>query len=292
MVYNPRSGALAKGGGSIEDRVTTLFRRRGIFPAVRPFRPSTVPEDVRGLLDDRPEALIVVGGDGTVRTVAACLLGGDVPLGILPAGTMNVLARDLGIPENGELALDALLRAPTRTIDVAQVNGRLFLCSSALAMMPHLGRIRERARDAMGWSLLRQWNHGLRILSRYPRQSFRITVDRQQHTVRTRALMISNNPLSRRAAALVERDRLDTGWLVVYTLRDRTIWDLVHLASKVLDGSWQGDRRIRSYRGRQVRVQLLGQSSASVMSDGEIERIATPLDYDMRPRALTVLAPR
>lgn len=292
MVYNPRSGALANGAASVEARLTGLFRQRGVIPALRPFRPATAPRDVRELLADRPRALIVIGGDGTVRSVATCLLGGEVPLGILPAGTMNVLARDLGIPEDLDTALHDLLKAPERRIDVARVNGRPFLCSSALAMMPHLGRIRERARGADGWSVLRQWNHGLRVLSRYPRRSFRIIVDGEEHTVRSRALVISNNPLSRRPAALVERDRLDTGWLVVYTLRDRTLWDLVHLASKLLDGTWQADRRIRSYRGREVRVEGIGDATTSVMSDGEVERLAAPLNYDVQPRALAVLAPR
>ncbi|MBC9933481.1 diacylglycerol/lipid kinase family protein [Chitinophaga qingshengii] len=68
--------------------------------------------------------VVAAGGDGTVKMVATCLLHTDIPLGILPAGSANGMARDLCIPESWEAALDLVLQAHVRKIDVIQINGR------------------------------------------------------------------------------------------------------------------------------------------------------------------------
>jgi diacylglycerol kinase family enzyme len=300
VVYNARSGALSSDSEPpLEDRLSDLLARHGVDPVLVPFEPSTVREDVHTLLAGTPppDAVIVAGGDGTVRSVAAHILGSDVPLGVLPMGTMNVLARDLGVPEDLESALDALLTAPVQLIDVARVNGELFLCSSALAMMPHLGRIRERARGAPGWQQPRWWARGLRIWRRYPRMRLHVIVDGNEHQVRTRAMVVSNNPLSSRPASglsarLPGRDRLDTGRLVVYVIRDRTRWDLLSLAAKLPDGSWLTDRRLSSYEGSTVQVRSSQVGVMSVMSDGEVVQLPMPLRYELVPRALAILTPR
>jgi diacylglycerol kinase family enzyme len=292
VVFNKRSGALgAESAQPLEDSLSKLFTRRGVAPVLRAFDPATVRDDVHALLAGRPEALIVAGGDGTVRSVAEHTMRSEVPLGVLPAGTMNVLARDLGVPNDIEKALDAVLTAPVHRIDVARVNGELFLCSSALAMVPHLGRVRESARGAIGLRWLHVWARGLRIWRRYPRIRMRLVVDGREHVVRSRAVVVSNNPLSSRPAPLPRRDRLDTGRLVVYVVRDPSEWDLLGAAAEALEGSWQAGRLLRRYEGRSVQVFAPRLSLMSVMSDGEVAQLAMPLRYDIQPRALAVLAP-
>jgi diacylglycerol kinase family enzyme len=294
VVYNARSGALLSGrGDSPEERLTELFGRHGVSARLQAFDPATVAEDVRDLLaDEGPDALIVAGGDGTVRTVAGQLTGSSVPLGILPAGTMNVLARDLGIPLDLDAATAALLAAPAQKIDVAAVNGEPFLCHSTLAMMPHLGRLRERARGSLGWRTLRLVGKATRILWRYPRKQLTVVVDGARHVVRTRAIVVSSNPLSTGQSRRFGRERLDTGVLMVYVAQDKTNWDLLAVARKLFDGTWQQDERLQTYQGQTVEILSPTLTLMSVMSDGEIEQLGLPLKYEIRPRALAVLAPR
>lgn len=291
VVYNPHAGTL-RAGSSSEERVAALLSERGVSPHLHAFAPGTVAEDVRGLLAAGPDALIVAGGDGTVRTVAACLTGSDVPLGILPTGTMNVLARDLGLPTGLEAAVEAVLRAQPQKIDVATVNGELFLCSSTLAMMPHLGRLRERARGGFGWQTMSLLGRGVRILWRYPRMRLTIVVNGTDHEVRTRAVVVTCNPLSAGPSAGLGRPRLDGGVLAVYVAQDRTNWDLLAVAAKLLDGSWQRDKRLHAYQGQTVQVRSPALTMTSVMSDGEIGQLDLPLTYEIQPRALTILKPR
>lgn len=292
VVFNARSGALVSASdASPTEWLADVFTNRGADPELRAFEPATVAADLRALLAREPDALFVAGGDGTVRSVVAALADRDIPLGVLPCGTMNVLARDLGIPEDLEAAVDALLTAPVRRIDLAYVNENPFLCNSALAVMPHLGRVRERARGRSGWPLLRLVARGVRLLRRYPRMRLRIAVDGYEHVVRTSAVVVSNNPLSAGPAPMPPRERLDSGQLVVYVTRDRSEWDLVGIAGRLVDGTWQTDKRLAIYRGQTVRVSSPQLRLTSVMSDGETEQLTMPLTYDIKPRALTVLAP-
>ncbi|WP_162907534.1 diacylglycerol/lipid kinase family protein [Allorhizocola rhizosphaerae] len=292
VVYNARSGVLlGRPDDSPAEQLTELFGQRGVAAEVRAFDPQTFATDLRELLAGEPDALIVVGGDGTIRSIAERMLGSDVPLGVLPAGTMNVLARDLGMPGDLDSAVRALLNAPVDRIDVATVNGLPFLCSSTLAMMPHLGRLRESARGGLGLDALRLLGRALRLVWRYPRMRLTIVVDGQEHRVRTRAAVVSCNPLASGPPPMPGRQRLDAGTLGVYVARDRTNWDLAVVAAKLFDGSWQRDERILRFEGKTVQVRSSRLALMSVMSDGEIAQLAMPLDYEIRPRALAVLAP-
>lgn len=292
VVYNERSGALlTRAKESAEEHLTELFGRRGVAAELRAFDPETIAADLRELMAGEPDALVVAGGDGTVRAVAERLLGSDVPLGILPAGTMNVLARDLGVPTDLDRAVEALLAAPVGRIDVATVNGAPFLCSSTLAMMPHLGRIRERARGQAGLGTVRLLGRALRLVRRYPRMRLTIVVDGQEHVARTRAVVVSCNPLAAGPSPMPGRDRLDAGTLAAYVTHDRTNWDLIAVTTKLFHGTWQQDERIRAYEGTTVEVRSSTLALMSVMSDGEIAQLSMPLRYEIQPRALAVLAP-
>jgi diacylglycerol kinase family enzyme len=179
-----------------------------------------------------------------------------------------------------------------RRIDVAWVNDRLFLCNSALAMAPHLGRIREHSRGGSPWPVTQSWVRGVRLWRRFPRIRLRLVVDGKEHSVRTRVILVSNNPLSAEPAMpMPGRPWLDTGQLAVYVTRDRTRWDLVGLAARMLRRGWQADPRLRGYHGRHIEVDSTRLRVLSVMSDGEITQFSMPLRYGIEPRALPVLVP-
>ncbi|GAB3743856.1 diacylglycerol/lipid kinase family protein [Microlunatus parietis] len=290
VVYNPRAGGFLSGREAPAERLAGLFGRHGVTARLRAFNPQTVAADVRELLVDDPQAIIAAGGDGTARAVVAQLDGSTVPLGVLPVGTLNVLAQDLGVPADLEDGVAALLTAPAGKIDVASVNGLPFLCSSTLAMTPHLGRLRERLRGGAGWQTVPLLGRFARLLWRYPRMPLTVTVDGIAHSVRTRLIVVSNNLLAA-GKPFHSRDRLDTGRLAVYVAEDRTNWDRLVITGRLLDGSWQQDRRVVALQGREVEVSSPTLSYMSVMSDGEISQLRLPLRYEIRPAALTVLMP-
>lgn len=294
VLFNPRAGALlALGADAARERLSTLLKARGYAPELRAFDPGTVRRDVDALLAASPQRLLVAGGDGTVLGAAAAIGERPVALGILPCGTMNVLARDLGIPEDGgiEGALDAVLDGEPVRIDVASLNGQPFLCSSVIGLMPHLGRLREKARDG-AW---RKWFHLLprawHLLRHYPRLRIRLQVDGTTHVLRSRALAVSNNALCAGEALLPMRERLDTGRLAVYVARDESAFDLLGLAARLLAGRWRDDMRLRRFEDTRIVIDVPRLTLISVMNDGEATQVQTPLRYDIAARALCVLRP-
>jgi diacylglycerol kinase family enzyme len=181
--------------------------------------------------------------------------------------------------------------APVQKIDVALANGQLFLCSSTLAMMPHLGRLREQVRGGLDRRTVPLIGRAVRLLWRYPRMPLTIVVDGTEHEVRARAVVVSNNPLAA-SKPVHSRDRLDTGLLGVYIAQDRTNWDLLALAARMVGGTWRRDERLLTYVGQRVEIDSPALALMSVMSDGEITQLQLPLRYEIRPRALAMLTPR
>src|SRR5919107_358211 len=113
-------------------RVTMARHGRDIGPAAR----RAVERGTSGL--------IAAGGDGTVNTLANVAIEADVPLGVLPQGTLNHFAKDLGMPTDLDGALAVVLAGHTRRVDVGEVCGRIFVNNSSLGVYPRIVRLRER----------------------------------------------------------------------------------------------------------------------------------------------------
>jgi diacylglycerol kinase family enzyme len=243
------------------------------------------------------EAILVGGGDGTIIAAAERLLpesrgGAGRPLGILPMGTANLLARDLGIPLSPEAALPALLAGATRRIDVALVNDRVFLNSSLPGIAPRMVLQRERMRHSRGllkW--LRLVRFFFRGFDRGPRLHAVLQADGQPVRLVTRTLAVTNNPLAEGFAAIHTRTALDGGMLGVYAARIDRRLDLWRLIARLVAGTWQHDRATAALAARRVDV-ISRRPRLWVANDGENHLLATPLRYRILPRALTVLVPR
>jgi diacylglycerol kinase family enzyme len=134
IIFNSRSGENRGSDVDLSRRIAGRLRERGVEAGVIGFdnsggRPVKWRRRLDEALDAGTRHVYAVGGDGTVLAVARALLDRDAVLGIVPTGTANLLARDLGIPLDPMPAVDALLESRPRRIDVGRVNGELFLCA-------------------------------------------------------------------------------------------------------------------------------------------------------------------
>ena len=149
----------------------------------------------RRALADGAEAVVAGGGDGTINAVASVLAGSGVAFGVLPLGTLNHFAKDLGIP----LALDEAVRnvaeGKPMQVDVGQVNERIFLNNSSLGLYPDIVRDREKQQRRLGrgkWPAA-AWAT-IAALRRYPFLSVRLTIDGAQHARSTPFVFIGSEP--------------------------------------------------------------------------------------------------
>lgn len=295
IVGNPRSGQ----AGAAEALMRELGERlaaAGTGSTTLPFPEVAAEPSWRQRLDDLLDAgaerLYVFGGDGTVRTLATMVLGRDVALGIVPLGTANLLARDLGLPLTPADAVRALAEAEVRRIDVARCNTRPFLCAAMFGMTTELARTREAARGFGTWRMLpRLLRKAYWVLKRYPFQRVRLHLDDAPLTLTTRALVVTNNPLAPRPGLYPARPELDGGRLGVYGVTEGPLHDLPRLTMSLISGTWAEEPRVFQRNCARARILTSRLLSTTALLDGERERLATPLDFDVLPRALPVLVP-
>lgn len=240
----------------------------------------------------RPAAVWVAGGDGSVLAVSRITRRLDLPLGVIPAGTMNLLARDLGMSLNLPDALQQLARAEVSEIDVAEVNGHPFLCISNLGLSTRFSQLREQRRHVSAW---RRWPfivyRMIKSLFDYPPLRFEIRAEGQNWRVKSRSISISNNPLGETAGMLPSRPRLDSGSLAVYVTRERSVWSLPRLYARLMRGRWKQDPELICIESNQAELNVPRRRSIRLMLDGELKHLSLPLRYRLQPRVLKILRP-
>lgn len=296
VVYNERSGFwLTQPEGAAAARLGALSAASGVELVPHPLDRGDIGESIDRALATRPDAIFISGGDGTINAVVKALGPRRVPLGIIPSGTMNLLARDLGMPLDFEAAVEALLDAEPTRIDLAWVNGEPFLCHSMIGLMPHIARVREQNRGQAGG----RWRISPRVLRKswwlwrnYPRLGVELVTGQGTLRLRTRAITVSNNPLREGTAPIPMRTGIDGGKLGIYVLRDRSRWGLFRLGWKILMGTWHEDRDVVAYESESLVIDLGSRRPITVSHDGETMQLDTPLRYSIAPRALLVLKPR
>ena len=291
LVANRASGAFAAGPGPAEIRGRLAAAGFDLLPEPDPRLP--LPERLTiAARTDGVEAVAVAGGDGTLNCAASILAGGRVALGILPLGTMNLLAKDLGIPLDLDAAVDTLRTGRPRAVDVGRVNGHVFLINSVLGMPARMDRHREsfRGRRIGAVGLLRLALAILRHLGPYPRLSAILSEGGQRRRLRLRLLAVINNDYAEGPGKILERSRVDGGGLTLYIARRLPPWRLGRLALGFRLGRWR-DLPGLERRGATRFALSAGRRALRVMNDGEIRLIASPLRYRLEPGALTVIVP-
>jgi diacylglycerol kinase family enzyme len=245
----------------------------------------------RRALADGAEAVVAGGGDGTINAVASVLAGSGVAFGVLPLGTLNHFAKDLGIP----LALDEAVRnvaeGKRMQVDVGQVNERIFLNNSSLGLYPDIVRDREKQQRRLGrgkWPAA-AWAT-IAALRRYPFLSVRLTIDGAQHARSTPFVFIGNNEYNMQGLSIGARARLDRGQLSLYVAQRPGRLGLLRFAWRALCGRLAQERDFDVLLSDKIDIET-HHRHLRVAIDGEVTIMTTPLRYRIMPAALTVIVP-
>lgn len=233
--------------------------------------------------------LVACGGDGTVSGVASQVHGSQAALGILPLGTLNHFARDLGISSLAA-AEHALTRGNTRMVDIARLNGRIFLNNSSIGIYPVIVLERNAARKtgiprwpAFVWACLK-------AAAKPPLVRLWLEPD-QGHLARvTPFLFVGNNLYRTEGLALGTREALDGGVLGICTARHHGRLGIVRLAIRSIVGTIRQDRDFTMLTARTLVVRTAARN-VRVSLDGELWQSRPPLNYEILPGALKVMAP-
>ncbi|MBI1208339.1 MAG: diacylglycerol kinase family lipid kinase [Azospirillum sp.] len=292
VVLNEGAGTLL-GVSTAEavDKVRRWFAEAGADAEVIAVASVDLARAIDGAVAGDAEAVVVGGGDGTIATAAEILLGSGKALGVLPLGTLNLIARDLGIPLDLRQAVTALAKGTIRAVDVGEVNGRLFLVNSVMGLYPALVRARERHRGTPGprkWLALTLALY--RTIRFYDLIGVTLDLGSGAQAVRTPALAVTNNVYAVGWEALLSRRRLDQGVLAVYLVKQLSRLGLLGLLARLAVGGWTDDTQLESVTMQQLTV-TSRRRRIKLVNDGEIIKLSPPLHYRIRPAALTMLVP-
>jgi diacylglycerol kinase family enzyme len=287
-----RQGGAASRDRDIRATVAAALEEAGITAAIELIGGGEFEERCRALVDRGDPMVIVGGGDGTMAAAASALAGTDTALAILPLGTLNHFARDLGVPLELEEAAAVVAAGSVRQVDVGEMNGRVFINNSAIGLYPLMVIDRDLQRSRLGRSKkLAMVLASIRTLARFGHRRLTLTVNEErQGRVETPLLFVGNNDYRIDIGAPGRRESLDDGRLSVLVMRKKTRRGLIAASLRALFDRSRPDDLVRIDDVEKLRVDS-HRSRLAVSLDGEVEHPAPPLDYRIRPRALRVIAP-
>ena len=283
LVVNRKS----RGGAQASEAVRAALLEAGI--ATRPIAcedPARLGEAIEAQAAGA-DLMVVGGGDGTLNAALPGLLATGLPLGILPLGTANDLARTLGIVPDLRAAVAVIAAGGTRRIDVGEANGHPFFNVASIGFGVDLTR--ALTRDAkQRWGTLGYLVAGVRALRRMSRFTALIEEDGRVQRSRTIHLAVGNGRHYGGGMTVSEAAAIDDGRLNVYSLEVRRFWRLLALLPAMRRGDHGRWEEVRTLSGSDITVRT--RRPRSVNTDGEITT-RTPVRFRVRPGAVTVFVP-
>lgn len=288
LVLNPTAGPPDESWSSA--RLAGLFAA-GVQPQILSGATGReIYRATRTLIESGCSLIAAAGGDGTVSGVASALIDSPASLGVLPIGTLNHFARDLGIPLAPVRAAELLVSGRSRAIDVAEVNGCRFINNSSLGLYPGIVRRRERWEKKGMHRLVAFAAASLMMFRRYPFLDVTVRIGGAEYKRRSPFVFVGNNLYEMEGARLGRRARLDEGLLSLVAANRMTRLGLLRIASSALFHHLRSRRDFELLSARELLIETR-RKHMHVALDGEVMRLHPPLRYRILPGALRVIVP-
>lgn len=291
VIVNGKAGSAQTPDVTGEKPLAELLREVGIEADIRDVPGKHLVQAAKAAVAEKPEAIIAGGGDGTLSAVAGALVDTQIPLGLLPLGTLNHFAKDLGIPLNLADAVRVIAAGKITNIDVAEANDRIFINNSSLGIYPRIVLDREAQRGRHGIS---KWVALViavfKVFRRFPLVYVRLSDATDSKVVKTPLVFVGNNRYQLDLLNAGTRACLDRGELSLYVANVQSRWGMLRLTVRALFGRLKQDRDFEAYCLSSCWIETR-RRTLHVAFDGEVEKMTPPLHYRARPGALRVFLP-
>lgn len=253
-----------------------------------------IGETLENILKNNPEGVLIGGGDGTAAMCGVTCVKNKIPFGIIPLGTMNLLARDLDIPTELDACLSAYKNARITKIDAGSINDNLFFCNAIIGVVPEAAAARENADSRTGlgtWKSLAETV--LEDMGSDHMETMHIQMENKQRTIRAKSIIVANNAYvetPRAAADRLARRSLYDGKLMVYMAAPQNKLQSLRLLVRVALGGWPRDPAIKSFERRELTLDAASRELL-VSIDGEPVPLMLPFHFKIHPRAASVIVP-
>ncbi len=292
----------ASGSSALEDKraaIESALAEAGRSGELRFTRPADLAQaaDQAALTAlQRQSAVVAVGGDGTISTVAQAAHAHGCAMGLVPQGTFNYFARTHGLPEDAAQATRAVLCGAPVPVQVGVVNGQLFLVNASLGLYPEMLKDREAYTARFGRRrLVVLFASATTLLRSYRPLRLSIRCEGTVREIATPTLFVGNNRLQLERLGLAEAEAPETGRLAAVMLRPIGTLAMLGLMLRGALGTLGEADTIECFEFTQMQVRprlLPGRHSIRVAMDGEVRRLRVPLDIGCSPRPLFLIKPQ
>ena len=295
IVLNRASGASEKDlvRRTIEAELAAAGRRHRFIP-VAPGGIVQACQRAARLAAEHGGILVAAGGDGTINCAAQAALVQDCPLGLIPQGTFNLFARELGLPLEVEQATRAVLHARPEPVQVGLVNQRVFLVNASVGLYPKLLADRETVKQKLG---RRRWIALLSALKSLLEWRLKLVLDAELdgelRQLRTSNVFLCNNRLQLQRLGMDEAlvAQVGEGRLACLVVPPLGLWAKLRLVASAFFGKLGDEREIQVLALRTLAVGARHARRLKVATDGEVQWMQLPLRFTVSPRPLKVMLP-
>jgi YegS/Rv2252/BmrU family lipid kinase len=249
-------------------------------------KPQQLPDIIRSYRD-RVDLVIIGGGDGTLNAAVEGLVDTQLPLGILPLGTANDLARTLKIPQSIPEACQVIALGHSQRIDLGQVNHKHFFNVASLGLSVQITRQLDKQAKRR-WGVLAYAVTALQVVWKARPFRAEIRLGKDSIPVRTVQITIGNGRYYGGGMTVADDAAIDDERLDLYSLEYRHWWQIVALLPAMRQGSqaeWSG---VRALQGKEFEIHT--RKPHAINADGEIVTY-TPAKFRLIPKAVAVFVP-
>ena len=287
VILNMKSGTgKARRAG---DKIAHAFRLCGLEPKIIMVRKDITAEAAAAVREGH-RLIVAGGGDGTINAVASALVHTEAVLGVLPLGTFNHFAKDLGVPLDVEAAVRVIAAGKVAQVDVGEVNGRTFVNNSSVGLYPRivLERQHEQRSGRSKWAAFVLAT--FRVLRRIPHLQIKLATGGTEIVHSTAFVFIGNNEYEIEGPKIGTRRTLKAGELFCYVGHATTRWHLLRLAFHAIIGRLRRSEALDVFHGNEAWI-AARRKRLRVALDGEVVLLPTPLHFRILPGALRVIVP-
>jgi diacylglycerol kinase family enzyme len=296
IVMNQSSGRRAPEFVPVHEVLANYFSERGfeveLHLAADPLDLVHLVQKAVAQHKNRKGVIVAAGGDGTVNAVAHALLNETIPMGIIPLGTFNYVARALDIPLELFAAADVIVHGHPYKIHVGCVNQYIYLNNASIGLYPRMIEQREQDNSRYGRFRAVALISGFAVLMReHQKLKLKLSIDGQLEPIETPLVFFGNNPLQLQDYNLELAECAAMGKLAVVAITEVSRWQILKLITRLQVGTFEQAPEVTAFCADQIRIDSKA-SQMKVAIDGEIIRINTPLYFSVAKDAVTIMVPK
>ena len=297
IIYNARSGFHASNKEQVYEQLLTYFTEQGFeIQAFELGEKKDFPALMQSIIQRHQSSenigvIVVAGGDGTLNAVAKALLGSNIPLGILPLGTFNYVARVLNIPLEIMQAAEVIATGQIRSIHVAKINDQIYLNNASLGLYPLFIQRRELYNAKFGRFPLHAYTSGLDVLIRDRKElKLEVEVDGKIYPVKTPLIFFRNNQLQLAEMKLRIAKCAEQGQVAGVVVAKSDKLTLFRMLLQLIRGELEQAPDVYSFAADDVKV-FSRREKLTVALDGEIVEMRPPLHITVQKNAVNIMVP-